>query len=392
MANYKIKLMNRISQEGLKRLPEDKYSVGTDITEPDGILVRSAHMKGQPLPESVLAIARAGAGVNNIPVDECTERGIPVFYTPGANANAVKEMVIASLYLSSRNIIEATEWVDTIANSGDEIPQLVESGKGQFVGAEVSGKTLGIIGLGAIGVLVANAAIHLGITVYGYDPYISVDNAWGLSRSVEHANSISEIYKNCDYITIHIPLTEATKNTINRDSIAQMKDGVRILNFARGGLVDSEDIAEAVASGKVACYITDFPDKHLIGKKGIISIPHLGASTPESEENCAKMAAQELSAYLEHGSIINAVNFPRCEITESHIGRVTLFNKNIPGMLSAVTTVASDCGYNIETLSSAANKGMSVSYTVLDLDKTPDDTFVQKLRELDGIFRVRVIF
>ncbi len=361
------------------------------MDQPDGILLRSAHIKDQPIPESVLAISRAGAGVNNIPVEQCTELGVPVFNTPGANANAVKEMVIAALYMSSRNVSEAVSWMDTIKDRGDEIPKLVEDGKSQFVGPEVYGKTLGIIGLGAIGVLVANVAPHLGLKVYGYDPYISVDNAWGLSRSVAHATDISEIYKNCDYITIHIPLTDKTRHFINRDSIAQMKDGVRILNFARGELVDSEDIAEAVESGKVSCYITDFPDKHLVGKKGIVTIPHLGASTPESEENCADMAVKELVNYLERGTIVNSVNFPRCEPPLAFTGRISLFNKNVPGMLSSVTTLASECGYNIENLTSSSNKGASTAYTVLDLDKHPEDDFVKKLDELPGIFRVRVI-
>ncbi|MCL2539692.1 MAG: 3-phosphoglycerate dehydrogenase, partial [Oscillospiraceae bacterium] len=256
---YRIKVLNRISESGLKNFPKERYAYSANMEDPDGILLRSAYIKDQPLPESVLAIARAGAGVNNIPVERCSELGIPVFNTPGANANAVKEMVIAALYISSRNIAQAIAWMDTIKDRNDDIPSIIEDGKSQFVGPEVYGKTLGIIGLGAVGVSVANAATHLGLTVYGYDPFISVDSAWGLSRAVVHAMNLGEIYRNSDYITIHVPVTESTRCLINRDAIAQMKDGVRILNFARGELVDSEDIAEAVNGGKVASYVTDFP-------------------------------------------------------------------------------------------------------------------------------------
>jgi len=388
---YRIKVLNRISDSGLEKLPKDRFMYSADVENPDGILLRSAYIKDQPLPDSLLAIARAGAGVNNIPVETCTELGIPVFNTPGANANAVKEMVIAALYISSRNIAEAVAWVDTIKDRGDDIPQLIEDGKSQFVGPEVQGKTLGIIGLGAVGVLVANAAAQLGLSVYGYDPFISVDNAWGLSRAVIHAMDIGEIYRNSDYITVHVPVTDATRGFINRDSVTQMKDGVRILNFARGELVDSVDMAEAVQTGKVSCYVTDFPDKHLVGIKGVVAIPHLGASTPESEDNCADMAVRELVGYLERGAVMNAVNFPRSDPPQSFTGRVTLFNKNVPGMLSSVTTLASECGYNIDNLTSSTNRGALTAYTILDLDTAPEQAFVEKLRALPGVFRVRVI-
>jgi len=388
---YRIKVLNRISDSGLKNFPKERFSYSADMEEPDGILLRSAYIKDQPLPESVLAIARAGAGVNNIPVDYCTERGIPVFNTPGANANAVKEMVIAALYISSRNIAEAIAWVNTIKDRGDDIPRIVEDGKSQFVGPEVYGRTLGIIGLGAVGVLVANAATHLGLTVFGYDPFISIDNAWGLSRAVVHAMDIDEIFRNSDYITMHVPVTDSTKYFINRDSISKMKDGVRILNFARGELVNSEDMAEAVSEGKVSSYVTDFPDKHLVARKGVVAIPHLGASTPESEDNCADMAVRELVGYLERGAVMNAVNFPRSDPSQAFIGRVALFNKNIPGMLSSVTTLTSECSYNIENLTSSSNKGAQTAYTILDLDRRPEHGFIEKLKALPGVFRVRGI-
>lgn len=388
---YRIKVLNRISESGLKNFPKERYAYSANMEDPDGILLRSAYIKDQPLPESVLAIARAGAGVNNIPVERCSELGIPVFNTPGANANAVKEMVIAALYISSRNIAQAIAWMDTIKDRNDDIPSIIEDGKSQFVGPEVYGKTLGIIGLGAVGVSVANAATHLGLTVYGYDPFISVDSAWGLSRAVVHAMNLGEIYRNSDYITIHVPVTESTRCLINRDAIAQMKDGVRILNFARGELVDSEDIAEAVNGGKVASYVTDFPDKHLVGKKGIVAIPHLGASTPESEDNCADMAVRELVGYLDRGAIMNAVNFPRTDPSMFFAGRVALFNKNIPGMLSSVTTLTSKLNYNIENFTSSSNKGALTAYTVLDLDRRPDSGFIDKLKALPGVLRVRAI-
>ncbi|MCL1829850.1 MAG: NAD(P)-binding domain-containing protein [Oscillospiraceae bacterium] len=388
---YKIKLFNNISEIGLRNFPKDDFVYSSDAEEYDGILVRSANLSLDSLPESVLAISRAGAGVNNIPVEGCTELGIPVFNTPGANANAVKEMVVAALYMSSRNVAEAIAWVDTIKDRGDEIPKLVEDGKAQFVGPEVSGKSLGVIGLGAVGVLVANVATNLGLTVYGYDPYISVDRAWGLSRAVIHANDINDIYANCDYITIHIPLTKETHSFINAENIKHMKPGVRVLNFARGELINSEDMVEAVKSGKVFCYVTDFPDKYLIGQKGILSVPHLGASTPESEENCAVMAVNELVSYLQTGSITNAVNFPVCEAPSTYIGRITMFNKNEPGVLSLVTTLASESGYNIDHMTSSSNKGSGTAYMILDLDKKPEQAFIEQLKELPGIIRVRVI-
>ena len=306
---YNIKTLNKISNIDMDRFNEN-YKWGDDIENPDAIMLRSFNMHDMEIPKSVKAIARAGAGVNNIPLDKCSEQGIVVFNTPGANANAVKELVIAGILLSSRKIVEGINWAGTLTEEGDNIGKVVEKGKSQFVGPEIKGKKLGVIGLGAIGVLVCNSAYALGMDVIGYDPYISVDAAWSLSRAVHKAASLKEIFEQCDYITIHVPLNDDTKNTINAQTIAEMKDGVRILNFARGGLVNSADILAALESGKVAKYVTDFPDADMINKENIIAIPHLGASTPESEDNCAVMAADEIKDYLENGNIVNSVNFP----------------------------------------------------------------------------------
>ena len=306
---YDILTLNKISKTGLERFT-DEYQYGDAVENPQGIMVRSASMHEMEMPQSLLAIARAGAGVNNIPVDQCTEKGIVVFNTPGANANAVKELVLAGLLISSRKVTQGMAWAQGLKGQGDAVGKAVEKGKSAFVGPEIKGKKLGVIGLGAIGILVANAARSLGMEVHGYDPYISVDSAWGLSRAVKHSLTLDDIFETCDYITVHVPQTPDTKNMINKDSIAKMKDGVRILNFARGGLVNSADVVAAIEAGKVAAYVTDFPSDDLLGVDGVIAIPHLGASTPESEDNCARMAADELMAYLSDGNIINSVNFP----------------------------------------------------------------------------------
>lgn len=386
---YKVKLYNKISDNGLNCFPKDSFSYSSDLTDYEGILVRSANLDINTISESVLAIARAGAGVNNIPVNECTERGIVVFNTPGANANAVKEMVVAAIYMSSRNVVKAISWVDTIKDKGDDIPKLVEDGKAQFVGPEVSGKSLGVIGLGAVGLLVANAAVNLGLTVYGYDPYLSLENAWKLSPKVKNITDINEIYAVSDYLTIHVPLMNDTKGFINKEALDKAKDGVRVLNFARGELVDSVDMIQAVKSGKVACYITDFPDKYLMGQEGIVNIPHLGASTPESEENCAVMAVQQLSEYLLKGSIINSVNFPRCEAPSSYTSRICFFSNS--DVLSAVTDLVRENGYIVENISSVNNRNSSCSYTILDLNSTPQNAFIEQLKTISGIIRIRVI-
>lgn len=386
---YHIKTLNKISPVGLDNFDRAKYTWGDDIENPDAILVRSASMHEMELPKSLLAIARAGAGVNNIPVDKCAEEGIVVFNTPGANANAVKELVLLGMLISSRKVVPALEWVKTLADKGDEVSKLVEKGKSQFAGPEIAGKTLGIIGLGAIGVKVANAAVHLGMNVLGYDPYISVDGAWELSRSVHHAKSLKEIFETCDYITIHVPCNADTKGMINSESIATMKSGVRILNFARGELVVTEDILSALSSGKVAAYVTDFASADLIGREGVVVLPHLGASTPESEDNCAKMAALELIDYLENGNIRNSVNMPAAEMPKSGKARICVFHKNIPGMVSQITSVLSGDGLNIENMQDKSRKDMA--YTLLDIAENVDGKVADQLMAIEGVTKVRII-
>ncbi|MGI6264663.1 MAG: 3-phosphoglycerate dehydrogenase family protein [Acutalibacteraceae bacterium] len=382
----KILTLNNIAACGTDRFGTG-YTVGADVNDPDGVMVRSASMHEMQMPDSLLAIARAGAGVNNIPVDSCSEQGIVVFNTPGANANAVKELVLAGLLLSSRKVVPAIEWAKTLKGEGEAVGKLVEKGKSQFAGPEIKGKKLGVIGLGAIGVLVANAAEKLGMQVYGYDPYLSVDAAWQLSRSVHHAAALSEIYEECDYITIHVPLLPSTKEMLNADAFAQMKDGVRILNFARGGLVNTADLKAALTSGKVACYVVDFPDDDTLCVENVIAIPHLGASTPESEDNCAVMAADELRDYLENGNIVHSVNFPDVSVPRTGSARVCVLHRNIPDVLSRVSGVFA--GNNIESQTNRSRK--EYAYTVLDLANAPAPDSVQKIMEIEGVLRVRVI-
>ena len=386
---YDILTLNKISKTGLERFT-DEYQYGDAVENPQGIMVRSASMHEMEMPQSLLAIARAGAGVNNIPVDQCTEKGIVVFNTPGANANAVKELVLAGLLISSRKVTQGMAWAQGLQGQGDAVGKAVEKGKSAFVGPEIKGKKLGVIGLGAIGILVANAARSLGMEVHGYDPYISVDSAWGLSRAVKHSLTLDDIFETCDYITVHVPQTPDTKNMINKDSIAKMKDGVRILNFARGGLVNSADVVAAIEAGKIAAYVTDFPSDDLLGIDGIIAIPHLGASTPESEDNCARMAADELMAYLSDGNIINSVNFPALSSPRAAgCSRVCVFHKNIPSMLSQVTKLLSDKGVNIENMQSKSRK--DVAYTVLDCAGQVGQDALESLVDSEGIIRIRVI-
>ena len=386
---YDILTLNKISKTGLERFT-DEYQYGDAVENPQGIMVRSASMHEMEMPQSLLAIARAGAGVNNIPVDQCTEKGIVVFNTPGANANAVKELVLAGLLISSRKVTQGMAWAQGLKGQGDAVGKAVEKGKSAFVGPEIKGKKLGVIGLGAIGILVANAARSLGMEVHGYDPYISVDSAWGLSRAVKHSLTLDDIFETCDYITVHVPQTPDTKNMINKDSIAKMKDGVRILNFARCGLVNSADVVAAIEAGKVAAYVTDFPSDDLLGVDGVIAIPHLGASTPESEDNCARMAADELMAYLSDGNIINSVNFPALSSPRAAgCSRVCVFHKNIPSMLSQVTKLLSDKGVNIENMQSKSRK--DVAYTVLDCAGQVGQDALESLVDSEGIIRIRVI-
>lgn len=381
---YNIKTLNKISKIGMDRF-NDNYKWGDDIENPDAIMLRSFNMHDMEIPKNVKAIARAGAGVNNIPLDKCSEQGIVVFNTPGANANAVKELVIAGILLSSRKIVEGINWAGTLTEEGDNIGKVVEKGKSQFVGPEIKGKKLGVIGLGAIGVLVCNSAYALGMDVIGYDPYISVDAAWSLSRAVHKASSLKEIFEQCDYITIHVPLNDDTKNTINAETIAEMKDGVKILNFARGGLVNSADILAAVESGKVAKYVTDFPDADMINKENVIAIPHLGASTPESEDNCAVMAADELIDFLENGNIVNSVNMPKCVMERSTDVRICIVHKNIPNMIGQISKYFANKDVNIENM---INKSRGeYAYTIVDVDHEMNEDDIY----FDGLLSVRVI-
>ena len=385
---YKIKTYNKISKAGLQEF-DDKYTVGDEVEKPDGAIVRSASLHDTEFPAELKAIARAGAGTNNIPIDRCSEQGIVVFNTPGANANAVKELVIAGLLISSRRVIPGIEWAKTLKGNGEEVGKMVEKGKGAFGGPEIKGKSLGVIGLGAIGVMVANAANALGMKVYGYDPYLSVKSAWNLTHNAIHIDDINEIFEKCDYITIHVPLTDSTRNLVNAASIAKMKDGVRILNFARGGLVDNDALKTALESGKVAAYVTDFPSDDLLGANGVIAIPHLGASTPESEDNCAGMAARELIDYIENGNIINSVNLPEITMPRSGENRVCVIHKNIPNMLTAITGIFANDNVNIENL---LNKSRGdYAYTLLDIGKADVSAVAEEIQAIEGVIRVRVI-
>lgn len=384
---FSIKTYNKISKIGLSEF-DDKYTIGDDIENPDGAIVRSAALHDVEFPKSLKAIARAGAGTNNIPIDRCSKEGIVVFNTPGANANAVKELVIAGLLISSRRVISAIEWAKTLKGQGDEVGKLVEKGKSAFAGPELKGKKLGVIGLGAIGVLVANAANALGMKVLGYDPYLSVNSAWNLTQNAIHVLDINQIFEECDYITVHVPLNDATKGLINSETIAKMKDGVRILNFARGGLVNSNDMIEALQTGKVAAYVVDFPSDEMLCVDGVIAIPHLGASTPESEDNCAKMAAAELIDYIENGNIVNSVNLPEISMPRSSKTRVCVIHKNIPNMLNAITSIVSENGVNIENM---LNKSRGeYAYTMLDVAEI-DNAVSEKIEAIDGVIKVRVI-
>jgi D-3-phosphoglycerate dehydrogenase len=386
---FAIQTLNKIAACGLDRLPRDKYETATEIQNPVGILVRSADMHSMSLPPSLLAIARAGAGTNNIPINLCSERGIVVFNTPGANANGVKELVIAAMLLSSRKIIEGINWTQSLKGKGDEVPGLVEKGKAEFVGPEIQGKTLGVIGLGAIGVMVANAGISLGMKVLGYDPYISVEGAWKLSRDVIKSNSIDALISESDYITIHVPLTPETKGVFSKERLARVKKGARIINLSRSGLVDNEALTQEIKSGAIAAYVTDFPEDELLGIPNVYCIPHLGASTPESEDNCAIMAADQLREYLERGNIKNSVNFPDCEMATSGKDRIIVMNKNVPNMVGQITTVLAKRNLNIEDMINK-HKG-DIAYNIIDVSGTIDPQLESDLLAIEGVVRVRII-
>ncbi|MTQ73047.1 phosphoglycerate dehydrogenase [[Ruminococcus] torques] len=385
---YKYHCLNPISAVGLDQLDENYVNVET-AKGADAILVRSAKMHEMEFDKNLKVIARAGAGVNNIPLERCAEEGVVVFNTPGANANGVKELVIAGMLLAARDIIGGINWVQEYEEDGD-IAKITEKKKKVFAGTELEGKKLGVIGLGAIGVLVANAAVHLGMEVYGYDPYVSVDSAWRLSRNIHHAKTADEIYKECDYITVHVPALEDTKGMINKDAISLMKKGVVILNFARDVLVNQEDIVDALVSEKVRCYVTDFPTKEIVGVRGAIVIPHLGASTEESEDNCAKMAAAEVKDFLENGNITHSVNFPDCDMGAKGEGeRITILHKNTPNMIGQLTALLAEKNMNIEVMTNKSRK--EYAYTMLDVDGTVSEDVEAQLAAVEGVLKVRVI-
>ena len=387
---YRIKTLNKISSAGLDQLDKSRFQVGNDVENEDGILVRSAAMHDYVFPDALRAIARAGAGTNNIPIDRCSENGIVVFNTPGANANAVKELVIAALLIASRDILGGADWVQEQAHTPNvDLAAAVEKGKSAFVGPELYRKTLGVIGLGAIGALVCNIALDLGMDVYGYDPFLSVDAALRLDRHVHVVKSVDELYKVSDYITIHVPYTNDTKDFINAEAISKMKGQVRVLNLARGGLVNDDDMIAALESGRVAKYVTDFPNDKIALVHNVIALPHLGASTPESEENCARMAADQLKDYLINGNIKNFVNLPNVHQDWSGISRVCLIHKNIPAMLTKITTILSDEGVNVENLTNKSKK--DYAYTMVDLNGRIKDAVADELRAIPGMIRVRVI-
>jgi len=386
---FRIQTLNKISSIGLQQLSMDNYEVASEFSSPDAILVRSVKMHDMDFPSSLKAIGRAGAGVNNIPLDKCTQEGIVVFNTPGANANAVKELVVASLLLSSRNLASGINWAKTLVGEGSEVPKLVEKGKSNFVGPELYGKTLGVIGLGAIGMLVANAGVAMGMRVVGFDPYISIDSAWALSKDVEKAISLDNLLNESDYISLHIPLMDTTKGFINKSKFDIMKDGVRIMNFARGGLVNVEDLFAAFDSGKVDTFVTDFPDETLLKHDKVIGIPHLGASTPESESNCAVMAVDQIRDFLENGNIKNSVNFPNTGMPRNGGNRLIIANKNVPRMVGNITTVLADENINIADMLNK-NRG-DIAYNIIDIDGDISEDQLQKIRDIEGIIMVRLL-
>jgi len=386
---YKILTLNKISPKGLNHFESENYEVASEFGDPDAIVLRSFKLHDFEFGKNLKAIARAGAGVNNIPIEKCSQKGIVVFNTPGANANAVKEMVLTSLLLSSRDIIGGVEWTQSLKGKGDEVPPLVEKNKANFAGNEIKGKTLGVIGLGAIGALVANDAISLGMNVIGYDPYLSVDAAWMLSSKVKKATGLETLLKQVDYITIHVPLLDSTKEMINKNSLSMMRDGVSIINFSRGELVNNGDIKDAIKEGKVNRYVTDFPSDDLLGIDKIITIPHLGASTKESEDNCAVMAVDEIKEFLENGNITNSVNFPACSLARSTKQRVTITNKNVPNMIGNISTILANYNINIKDM---INKSRGdIAYNIIDIEGNIGDEALKELEEIEGVIKVRII-
>ena len=386
---FRIRTMNKISAPGLELFPRDRYEVASEIPNPDAILVRSADLNSEEIPPTVQAIARAGAGYNNIPVSACSEKGIVVFNTPGGNANSVKELAIAALLMSSRRILDGINWCKTIANREDQVPEIVENEKSRFDGPEIRGKILGVVGLGAVGAMVANDAITLGMQVIGYDPFISVDAAWKLSRSVARADTLEGLLAKADYLSLHLPLSNETKGIFNAEKIRFMKKGVRIINLARGGLVNEAEIIAALNSGRVASYVTDFPSAELLACPGAICIPHLGSSTPEAEDNCAVMAVQQIMDYLETGAIHNSVNMPRCHLERMAPHRILAINRNIPNMVGQLTTIVAAADINI--LSFINHHREEYAYNIMDTEQEIPEEILKKIKKVEGIIKVRSI-
>ena len=387
---YQVKVLNNIRSSALENLDGGKYTASEAFQEPDAIILRSADLHDMSFNSGLLCIARAGAGVNNIPLDRCAEEGIIVFNTPGANAEAVKELVLCSLLLSSRDILGGIDWVKSVASGGESITELVEKQKARYVGPELMGKTLGVVGLGSVGAKIASIATALGMSVYGYDPYLSVEAAWRLSSEIIQANDLDTIYKNSDYITLHVPYLDSTHHLINSESIGKMKQGARIINIARAELVCDDDVLPALASGRISCYVTDFPNEKTAGKPGVIAIPHLGASTPESEEKCVSMACSEIIEYIENGNIINSVNMPGVYLPRSGDPRVCIIHDNVPDMIAKITGAVSSFGINIENSIYASTKGRLPSYMMLDISLLPDG-LVEALEGIKGVTRVRTL-
>lgn len=385
---YKIQTLNKISTIGLDRLPRENYEVASDMNTPDGIILRSFKMHDMNLPESVKAVARAGAGTNNIPADEYAERGVVVFNTPGANANGVKELAITGMLIASRKIVDGINWAKTLADKGDEVPKLIESGKSDFTGPEIKGKTLAVVGLGAIGVMVANAAVCLGMDVIGYDPFLSVDAALSLSRKVKKVDALETLFKEADFLSVHVPLNDHTKGLVNAERLAMAKDGLRVLNLSRGGLVNNRDIVAALDTGKVAAYVTDFPDVEMVSHPKVIALPHLGASTPEAEDNCAVMAAEQLKDFLENGNIKNSVNFPAISLERApDTNRITVAHKNVPNMIGEITAALASESINIAEMANK-NRG-EVAYTIIDTDSDVSDTVITAINAIEDVIVVR---
>ena len=384
---FKVLTLNNIAVEGLRHLPRERYEVASEIAHPDAILVRSHNMHDMDIPETVACVGRAGAGTNNIPCDELAHRGVPVFNAPGANANAVKELAIAGMLLGARNLANASEYVKTLDETGDALKKAVEAGKKQFVGFELPGKTLGVIGLGAIGVEVANAGLNLGMKVVGYDPAITVRNAWQLSSGVEQEETLDQLFMHADFVTCHVPLIDATRNIVNADRIGLMNDGAVLVNFARGGVVDDDAAIAALDSGKLRAYVTDFPTPELIAHPKVVALPHLGASTGEAEENCAIMVAENIKDYLENGNIRFSVNYPGARLARLDAWRITVANANVPNMVGQISTCIAEAGLNIEDL---LNKSIGdLAYTIVDVNREPSEELLSKLGSIDGVLALR---